>query len=85
MEISILGRCIDRLLVRKELRKCSIIGHREMGVKLDNGTYTGVLGLLQRKKADLYMKGRFYIVLLFYLKVAAITASSLVQCLHDSS
>lgn len=72
------------MLVRKERRKCTIVGEKEMGVKLDNGSYTGgpsqfetdqtlmislcsgVLGLLQRKQADLYLKGRLLVPFLMF-------------------
>lgn len=46
------------MLIKKELRKCLIIGQQYLGSRLDNGTYTGVLGILQRKEADLYLKGQ---------------------------
>ena len=33
-----------------------MVGEEKFGVKLDNGTYTGALGLLQSGKGHLYLK-----------------------------
>ena len=39
-----MGICIDKMLCRIEKRKCKIIGRIGLGLKQDNGTYTGILG-----------------------------------------
>ena len=39
-----IGSCIDKMLCRIDKRKCRIIGRLGLGLKLDNGTYTGILG-----------------------------------------
>lgn len=52
-----LGSCIDRTLIKQNLRKCTIIGERALGEKSKNGTYTGILGLLQSNQVDLFLKG----------------------------
>lgn len=51
-----LGRIVDKLFPKKHLRKCNLIGSTDLGEKLPNGTYTGNLGLLQSKKAIVYLK-----------------------------
>ena len=39
-----IGSCIDKMLCRIDKRKCKIIGKLGLGVKLENGTYSGILG-----------------------------------------
>ena len=40
------------------MRKCKILAFNgDVGIKTENGTYTGLLGLMQQRKADLYLKG----------------------------
>ena len=34
-----------------------VAGFLETGTKLQNKTYTGVMGMLQRKEVDLYLRG----------------------------
>ena len=46
------------MLIKKELRRCQIIGRQYLGSSLPNGSYTGVLGMLQNKEVDIYLKGR---------------------------
>ena len=41
------------ILETPDKRKCKIIGERELGVKYPNGTYSGILGLLQQNKAGI--------------------------------
>lgn len=53
----VLGNCIDKLLSSPEKRKCILKGSNYLGVKLSNGTYTGILGELQSNQADMYLKG----------------------------
>lgn len=36
-----IGSCVDRLLCKKEIRKCTIIGHNDLGSKQANGSYSG--------------------------------------------
>lgn len=52
-----LGSCIDRILCPIGKRRCRIIGRLGLGVKHENGTYSDILGLLQSKKVDVYLKG----------------------------
>lgn len=42
-----IGSCADRLLCKRSIRKCLVVGHNDIGSKLDNGSYSGILGLLQ--------------------------------------
>ena len=52
-----MGACLDKLLCPIPERKCKIIGRAILGVKLANGTFTGILGELQSGAADMYLKG----------------------------
>ena len=45
------------MLIKQALRRCLIIGQSVLGRKEKNNTYTGILGLLQAKKVDLFLKG----------------------------
>ena len=51
------GGCFDKLLCGFEKRQCRLVGHQLLGVKLGNGTYTGVLGEFQSGRADIYIRG----------------------------
>ena len=51
----------DGMLIKKSLRKCRILGSMEIGTKMANSSsYTGVLGMLQAKTVDLYLRGHPY-------------------------
>lgn len=39
-----IGHCIEKLLIKKDIRKCRIIGRNDFGMKLDNGTWSGIIG-----------------------------------------
>ena len=51
------GSMMDSLLenVDHSERDCKLVGTDEFGHQLPNGSYTGVLKLLQEKKGDLYL------------------------------
>ena len=56
--VGLMGACLDKLLCPFRERKCKIVGRTALGVRLDNGTYTGILGELQSGSADMYLKVR---------------------------
>lgn len=37
----LIGQCVERMLIKRGLRKCKIIARGYLGVKLPNGSYTG--------------------------------------------
>lgn len=42
--VGLIGNCIEKILIKKWLRKCRIKGYNYFGTKLDNGTWTGIMG-----------------------------------------
>lgn len=57
-QIGCIGGCIDRILSPLKERKCRIVGvDGFLGRRLENGSYSGVFGLLQAKKIGFYLKG----------------------------
>ena len=48
-----MGMCVDRLLCKKSVRKCLVVGHNDLGSKQENGSYYGVLGLLQSNRVSI--------------------------------
>ena len=55
-----MGACLDKLLCSVPKRKCEIYGRSVLGIRLNNGTYTGILGELQSGSADYYLKGGYF-------------------------
>ena len=39
--VGLIGQCVERVLIKRELRKCRIIARGFLGIKLSNGSYTG--------------------------------------------
>lgn len=55
--MGLIGGCFDSLFIKKALRKCRILGGvTHVGIKLANSTFTGALGLLQSKRADVWIR-----------------------------
>ena len=36
-----IGSCTDRLFCKQSIRKCTVVGHNDLGSKNENGSYSG--------------------------------------------